>query len=88
MDGIAFLKRVRSAGYTLPFILFTGRGREEVVIQALDEGADYYVQKGGEPVWQFTELSHKLRQAIQQRKADLSIRDHEKREALRAEASE
>ena len=81
MDGIEFLKSVRAFGNTIPFILFTGRGREEVVIQALNEGADFYLQKGGEPVAQFAELAHKIRQAIQQRRAEASIRDHERREA-------
>jgi PAS domain S-box-containing protein len=81
MDGIEFLKKIRTSGNTIPFILFTGRGREEVVIHALNEGADYYLQKGGEPFAQFAELSHKVGQAVQQRKAEVSIRDHERREA-------
>ncbi|MEI7648591.1 MAG: response regulator, partial [Methanomicrobiales archaeon] len=34
MDGIQFLVEVRSRFGPIPFILFTGRGREEVVIQA------------------------------------------------------
>jgi len=49
MNGIELLKMVRTSGNTLPFILFTGRGREDVVIQALNEGADFYLQKGGDP---------------------------------------
>ena len=49
MDGIDFLKTVRASGNTIPFILFTGKGREEIVIQALNEGADFYLQKGGDP---------------------------------------
>jgi len=81
MDGIEFLKKVRTSGSTIPFILFTGRGREEVVIQALNEGADFYLQKGGQPLAQFTELAHHVRQAVQQRQAEVSIRDHEQREA-------
>jgi PAS domain S-box-containing protein len=81
IDGINFLKKVRASGNTIPFILFTGRGREEVVIQALNEGADFYLQKGGEPVSQFTELAHQIRQAVQQRRAEISIRDLERREA-------
>ncbi|HXX55822.1 MAG TPA: PAS domain S-box protein [Methanoregula sp.] len=80
MDGIGFLKRVRSTGSSVPFIIFTGRGREEIVIQALNEGADFYLQKGGEPVSQFAELAHKVRQAIRERQAQASIRDHEQRE--------
>jgi CheY-like chemotaxis protein len=81
MDGIEFLKTVRGSGNTIPFILFTGRGREEIVIQALNEGANFYLQKGGDPESLFMELSHKIRQAVQQRRAEINIRDLERREA-------
>ena len=81
MNGIDFLKEVRECGNTIPFIVFTGRGREEVVIQALNEGADFYLQKGGDPRSQFAELTHKVLQAVHQRRAETSIRDHERREA-------
>ena len=64
MDGIGFLKHLRSHGNKTPFILFTGRGREEVAIEALNNGADFYLQKGGDPKAQFAELAHKVRQAI------------------------
>ncbi len=80
MDGIEFLKKIRTSGNTIPFILFTGKNREEVVITALNEGADFYVQKGGEPEALFAELAHKIRQAVKQRRADVRIRDHERRE--------
>jgi len=73
MDGISFLKSLRSQGNSTPFILFTGRGREEVVIEAYNNGADFYLQKGGDPEAQFTELEHKILLVIDQRrlKADL-----------------
>lgn len=61
MNGIAFLKRVRNLGLETPFIIFTGRGREEIVIEALNSGADFYLQKGGDPRSQFAELAHKIR---------------------------
>jgi len=70
MDGIEFLKKVRSSGNPIPFIIFTGRGREEVAIQALSIGADYYLQKGGDPKSQFAELAHQIEQAIQKRRAN------------------
>lgn len=73
MDGIAFLKEVRQRSGDLPFILFTGRGREEVVIEAINNGADFYLQKGGEPEAQFAELEHKMRQAISRRKSASEI---------------
>ena len=64
MNGIELLKAVRERDTTFPFILFTGRGREEVAIEALNNGANFYLQKGGDPKAQFAELAHKVRQAI------------------------
>lgn len=78
MTGIEFLKEVRSRGNT-PFILFTGRGREEVVIEALNLGADYYLQKGGEPNSLFRELEHKILRAVERRRALDALIDSEQR---------
>ncbi len=85
MDGIDFLKEVRSRFGRIPFILFTGRGREEVVIDALNNGADFYLQKGGEPSAQFVELVHKIKMAIEYyesveatQKSEESLRESEK----------
>ncbi|MGA2912488.1 MAG: PAS domain S-box protein [Methanoregula sp.] len=74
MDGIEFLKQVRMKFTDIPFILFTGKGREEVAIEAFDNGADFYLQKGGDPRAQFGELSHKIRQAIRRKKAEEELR--------------
>src|SRR5271157_646476 len=68
MNGIAFLKALRESNNNLPFILFTGRGREEVVIEALNNGADFYIQKGGDPTAQFADLANKIRHAVTQRR--------------------
>jgi len=73
MDGLKFLKYLRSSGNAVPFILFTGKGREEVVIEALNSGADFYLQKGGEPKSQFAELVNKIRQAVQRRQAEQAL---------------
>jgi PAS domain S-box-containing protein len=73
INGIEFLKEVRQRFGNLPFILFTGRGREEVVIEAINNGADFYLQKGGDPVAQFAELGHKVRQAVSRRKSENEI---------------
>ncbi|PKL58870.1 MAG: hypothetical protein CVV34_00650, partial [Methanomicrobiales archaeon HGW-Methanomicrobiales-5] len=79
MDGIAFLKAVRQQSKTLPFILFTGRGREEVVIEAINNGVDFYLQKGGDAKAQFAELSHKIRMAIERKQAVEERSESEKR---------
>jgi len=67
MDGISLLKKIRELYPSLPFIIFTGRGREEIVIEALNNGADFYLQKGGDPRSQFAELEHKIRLAVERR---------------------
>jgi len=79
MDGIAFLKVVRSSGDRIPFILFTGRGREEVVIEAINEGADSYIQKGGDPRPQFSELAHRVQSVVHQRRAEYYLKESEVR---------
>ncbi len=87
MDGIAFLKEIRARYGDIPFILFTGRGREEVVIEAFNAGADSYIQKGGDPESLFTELAHKTRQLIRRKRAEESLRDSEERFRGMAERS-
>jgi PAS domain S-box-containing protein len=68
-DGISFLRKLRSSGNDIPFIIFTGRGREEVVIEAINNGVDFYLQKGGQLKPTYAELSHKLKIAIERRNA-------------------
>jgi PAS domain S-box-containing protein len=69
MSGIELLKVVRTQDSDIPFILLTGRGREEVVIEALNNGADFYMQKGYDPQALYVELVHKIRHAVEKRQA-------------------
>lgn len=68
MDGVELLKQIRKQQDTIPFILFTGRGREEVAIEALNHWADFYLQKGADPKSQFSELTHKVLTAVERRR--------------------
>ncbi len=77
MDGIEFLKGLRAEGCTIPFIIFTGKGREDVAIEALNSGADFYLQKGGDPRSQFAELGNMIRQAAHKRRAEEALRENE-----------
>jgi len=79
MSGIEFLKRLRSRNVLIPFILFTGRGREEVVIEALNSGADFYMQKGGAPLAQFAELENYVKQGVHRYRSDRAKRESEER---------
>ncbi|MEA2035856.1 MAG: PAS domain S-box protein, partial [Euryarchaeota archaeon] len=69
MDGIEFLKTVRGTGSDIPFIIFTRKGREDVVIEALNAGADLYLRKGGHPKAQFAELTGMIKHAVERNQA-------------------
>lgn len=54
IDGLEFLEIIREEkGMDIPFIMFTGKGREDVAMDALNLGADRYIQKGGNPKSQY-----------------------------------
>jgi len=68
-DGLEFLEMLRRNGNTIPFIMFTGKGREEIAVKAWSLGADHYVNKTGDPETVYCELAHNIRQAVEKRKA-------------------
>jgi PAS domain S-box-containing protein len=79
MDGLALLKEVRADDPDLPFILFTGKGREEVAIEAMKYGADSYVQKGGDTRVQYAVLVYHVERAIERREAAVALHKSEAR---------
>ena len=81
-DGIQFLKSLRASGDHTPFILFTGKGREEVVIEALNNGADSYLQKGGSPVPLYTELSHRIHALVQRKGVECALEESEEQHRI------
>ena len=44
-DGLEFLETVREEFSALPFVLFTGKGSEQIASRAVNAGADAYYQK-------------------------------------------
>jgi PAS domain S-box-containing protein len=72
-DGLQFLRELRKKGNTIPFIMFTGKGREEVAMQALNLGADGYFNKSGHPETTYGELAHGMRQVVDKRRAEQSF---------------
>ncbi|MFC7072002.1 PAS domain S-box protein [Halovenus rubra] len=67
-DGIEFLEVVRDRYQKLPFILFTGKGSEEVASEAISAGVTDYLQKKG-TVDQYTLLANRINNAINAREA-------------------
>lgn len=73
MDGLVLLKILRGQGDRIPIILFTGKGREWVAMEALNNGADFYLTKGEDPKLQFAELRRMIHQAVQRKQVEESL---------------
>jgi PAS domain S-box-containing protein len=73
LTGIDFLKILRAKGDTTPIIIFTGVGRENSVIDAINYGADFFLKKGDDPKTQFRMLAHMIRQSIDRRSVGRSM---------------
>lgn len=77
-NGIDFLRTVRSNYPDLPFILFTGKGSEEVASDAITAGATDYLQKqtGTE---QYRLLANRIRNAVGKYRSETAARRTEER---------
>jgi PAS domain S-box-containing protein len=78
-NGLDFLQEVRQNKNLTPFILFTGKGREEVAIKALNLGADGYYNKQGNPETVYGELAHGITLVTEKAKAKSALEASEKR---------
>jgi len=78
-DGLEFFKSIKEKGNTTPFILLTGKGREEVAINALNLGVSQYLNKGGEPETLYAELAHHIKQLAQTRLTEERRRESDQR---------
>ena len=63
-DGLDLLEEVREEKEDIPFIMFTGRGDEEVAQRALNLGADRYIRKKGDAISQYDKLAKVLLELI------------------------
>jgi PAS domain S-box-containing protein len=72
MNGLEFLEAVRQRQPDLPFILFTGKGSEEVASEALTLGATDYLQKGT-GTDQYDLLVNRVRRAVGQFRAEQEL---------------
>ena len=80
MNGLELLKHLRCTGCMIPFIILTGKSEEAVAIEALNEGADLYLLKEGDPGIIFPELAKRIQSLVHKKSAEVTT--HEKKLAL------
>lgn len=72
LNGLAVLERVRDQYPDLPFILFTGKGSEEIASEAISKGVTEYLQKGGGSD-QYDVLANRIEQAVARHRAERQV---------------
>lgn len=77
-NGIDFLKAVRETHTNLPFILFTGKGSEEIASDAISAGVTDYLQKGT-GTSQYTVLANRITNVVEQFRSRQAITETEQR---------
>jgi PAS domain S-box-containing protein len=68
-NGVEFLEAVRVEYPNLPFVLFTGKGSEEVASEAISAGVSDYLQKGG-GTDEFALLANRVRNLVEKHRAE------------------
>ncbi|MFB6220751.1 MAG: response regulator [Halolamina sp.] len=77
-NGLEFLELVRDEYPNLPFILFTGRGSEQIASEAISAGVTDYLQKeGGRD--QYKILANRVRNSVQSVRAEAAVKRTEQR---------
>jgi len=75
-NGIEFLEEIRTIQPDLPFILFTGKGSEEIASEAISAGVTDYLQKQG-GLDQFALLGNRIENAVTKRRTEEALRRRE-----------
>jgi len=76
-QGLEFLKELRDSGSNIAFIIFTGKGTEDLAVKALNLGANRYFSKVGCPETAYDELAHGICQVVESKKAEEALRESE-----------
>lgn len=73
MDGITLLKEIRAQNDQALFIIFTGRHLAQVAIETLNNGGNYYVQKGIDVVSDIRKVEGFIRTTIHNRRLSREV---------------
>ena len=73
MDGLEFLQNLRLSGSKIPFIMFTEKGREEEAMDALNKGANHYLQKSGDVESLYGTLAHVIKEEVEKKRAEMAL---------------
>lgn len=87
MDGIEFLDAVREDYPELPFILYTGKGSEEIASDAISAGVTDYLQKESGSS-QYTILANRISNSVNQFRSRQAVQETERKLSELAERTD
>ena len=87
MNGIELLHRVREDYPELPFILYTGKGSEEIASEAISAGVTDYLQKES-GTSQYTILGNRISNAVSQYRSRQAVQETEQKLSELAERTD
>jgi len=71
-DGLEFLEVVQESHPEIPFILFTGKGSEEIASSAISRGVTDYLQKSG-GTEQYEVLANRIRNSVDRHRTEREL---------------
>ena len=86
LDGLELLASVRERYPDLPFVLLTGKSREETAVEAISAGVTEYVRKQS-GTDQHTRLAHRVSNVVRQYRAEQSVEATQRQYTRLIEAS-
>jgi PAS domain S-box-containing protein len=86
-NGIEFLDAVRERYPDLPFILYTGKGSEEIASEAISAGVTDYLQKES-GTGQYPVLANRISNAVEQYRSRQAVRETEQKLSELAERTD
>jgi PAS domain S-box-containing protein len=81
MDGLELLSAVREDNPDLPFVLFTGKGSEEIASEAISAGVDDYLQKGT-GTEQYEVLANRVENVAERHRSTQALESSQRRLSL------
>lgn len=78
MNGLEFLEAVREEYPNLPFVLFTGKGNEEIASEAISAGVTDYLQKGA-GASTYSVLSNRVLNAVEKYRTQNELKASERK---------
>jgi PAS domain S-box-containing protein len=78
MDGLTLLREIRSRGCKSLFVIVTAKRLAHISIDAINAGADYYLQKGTDMAPMIRKLADFIRKSVPEKNAGREIEEWEK----------